>query len=549
MELRQYLVLLRKWAWLLVIGAMLAGGAAYYMSQSQPKVYQATATLLINQQADSTGAVTYSDLMTSQTLMKTYAEMIRTRPVLDEVQRRLGDGGSLGGISVQMVRDTQLMRVSVTHSDPVMAQKVVNLVCEVFAEQVTNLQLGQAGEAHKAIQDQLAAVQTDIGKTTAQIEAVRSAQDGRTDQQKNAEISALQSILSQYQYSYSNLLRTEQEMALNEARVANSVRVAEPAQDPGYLLPSKAAQNTLLAAMVGLMLAAGIAFLIEYLDDSVKSVEAVEAETGLTTLCFIARIPHKKEGDALVVARHPRSPLSEAYRTLRTNLQFAGIEKRLSPLLVTSANPSEGKTTTLANLGIAMAQAGRRVVMVDADLRRPSLHQLFGLPNKVGLTNLLVEDGIGNEESIQKTAIPNLWLIPSGPLPPNPSELLSSKRFGIVLSKLGERADIVLLDSPPLLAVADPAILANQAGSTLLVISWGKTRTSALKRAVQTLRSAGVTPIGVVANKLRGKAAGDYYYAKHYYAEPKASASKNGHKPAEAVQVGMGSRGDAEVRG
>lgn len=183
----------------------------------------------------------------------------------------------------------------------------------------------------------------------------------------------------------------------------------------------------------------------------------------LTTLGSIARIqPIRKPEDALITISHPRSPTAEDYRVLRMNLRYAGIENPGGALLVTSANPSEGKTTTAANLAVAIAQSGKRVVLVDADLRRPSIHRLFNLATERGLSSLFIEDSLSLENVLQPTTVPGLTILAAGEPPPNPAEMLESKRMTNILRALREQADMVILDSPPLLVVADANILASR---------------------------------------------------------------------------------------
>ena len=172
----------------------------------------------------------------------------------------------------------------------------------------------------------------------------------------------------------------------------------------------------------------------------------------------------------LVTVTEPASAASEAYRTLRSNIHFASLDSPLKTLLITSTDPGEGKSTTLANLAVTMAQAGNRVLVVDCDLRRPSQHRLFGVPNVAGLTTMMVQGQALEKLPVQATGVANLSVLTSGPLPPNPSELLGSRRLGEVLSQLKNEADILLVDAPPIIAVADAAILASKVDGVLLVV-------------------------------------------------------------------------------
>ncbi|MEI7643825.1 MAG: CpsD/CapB family tyrosine-protein kinase [Chloroflexales bacterium] len=204
----------------------------------------------------------------------------------------------------------------------------------------------------------------------------------------------------------------------------------------------------------------------------------------------------------LIILRDPGSAAAEAYRTLRTNIQFSSIDRPLKTLLVTSTAPDEGKSIILANLAVTMAQSEQRVLLVDCDLRRPSLHNIFGLANEQGLTSALLEQGAG-ELPIQATAVPGLSLLASGPLPPRPADLLGSRRMVAMIERLRASADIVLFDTPPVVAVTDAAVLAPQVDGVLLVLQAGHTRRDRAREARQILEKVKAHIIGVVLNNAR----------------------------------------------
>lgn len=213
---------------------------------------------------------------------------------------------------------------------------------------------------------------------------------------------------------------------------------------------------------------------------------------------------------SLITLTDPRSPVSEAYRTLRTNLSFSGLDEPIRTLVVTSAAPDEGKSTTIANLAVTMAQGGRKTILVDCDLRRPSLHELLGLDLEPGLTNLMLDEN--GEPNLQKTQVDGLQLLASGPKPPNPADLLGSQKIDQVIARLEKMADIVLFDAPPIIAVTDAAVLGAKVDGVLMVISAGKTRREHAERAKETLEKANVRIIGAaLTNAKRDSSIGDYY--------------------------------------
>ncbi len=208
------------------------------------------------------------------------------------------------------------------------------------------------------------------------------------------------------------------------------------------------------------------------------------------------------EATTLITVAQPRSPVSEAYRTLRTSIQFLGLDRDLKTILITSAGPNEGKSTTLANLAVTFAEAGREVIAVDCDLRRPSLHTLFDVPNERGLTTA-ISDEIPLSEVLISTSVPHLRVLPSGIVPPNPSEILGSQRMDRVIAGLRDLADIVLFDAPPTIAVTDAAVLGVKVDGVLLVVSAGKTKRDHAVRAKGLLEKVNAKVLGVVLNNVK----------------------------------------------
>lgn len=218
--------------------------------------------------------------------------------------------------------------------------------------------------------------------------------------------------------------------------------------------------------------------------------------------------------ESLVTVSNPRSPISEAYRSLRTNLEFSSLDRPLKTMVVTSAGPEEGKSTTLANLAVTLAQAEKKVILVDCDLRRPSQHEIFEVGNSLGLTSMVVDEEAFKNPPLQETPVPNLKLLPSGPLPPNPSELLGSRRMEEIIATLREKADLVLFDAPPIIAVTDAAVLASKVDGVLLVIKAGTTKRDHAQRAKALLEKVNARLVGAVLNNVRMDISLHRYYAE-----------------------------------
>lgn len=522
MELRQYVTLLRKWMRLIIACTAIAGVTAYGISRQQTPIYQATATVLINQARSPVRGTEYADILTSERVARTYAELLQDWPTLEKATNQLGFDGDFRSlqkqyqieITVNPIRDTQLVDLQVQANSPEVAARLANVMPEVFKSLNQERQRERYEVTRQELQAELQAVERDMMATQEAISGLANAQ---TPEEK-AELSQLQSALKRYEAAYGSLLNNLAELRLSEAQTLDNIVLATPALTPVNPVRPRPLFNALLAAIVGGMLALGAAFLIEYLDDTIKSPDDVRAVTNLPTLAAVIALDGDSPQKRLVAVTAPRSPAAEAYRVLRTNLQFSSLDKPLHSLMVTSPGPGEGKSTTIANLAMVLAQAGNRVLLLDADLRRPNLHKLFQLPNSIGLTNALLQHGDHLDDFIQDAGHNNLFVLTTGPIPPNPAELLGSERMREMLHILQERYDVLLIDSPPVLAVADAAILSNQVDGLILVASAGETRFDMLIRAIERLESVGTRPLGIVLNKLTERKSGQYYYYYYYYA-------------------------------
>jgi succinoglycan biosynthesis transport protein ExoP len=524
MDLRQYWNLLRRWLWLVVLGAFIGGSLAYVVGRNTRPVYEASTTLLIApgsaQSLDS-----YSTLIASERLARTYAQLLTSSPVIEETYLRLeameeeglpvGDLTSSFSISALPLRDTQLLDVSVTGTDPEMITAAANALVEGFIEWQANIQRERYADSKSNLAIEMEQLQANIDEIEGRIQALGEAGDSA----EQNELVRLQDQLLQYQNSYSALLSSYSAIGLAEANSSATVTVISPATVPAAPIRPRILSNTLLAAVLGALAGAGLAFLLEYLDDTVKSPEDLQA-IGLGAIGVVQRVAgNGKSAESPIFAiSQPKSLASEAYRTLRTNLQFSSLDTPLRSLVVTSAVATEGKTTTAANLAVVMAQAGNRIVLVDGDLRRPSAHRLFNLPNQTGLTTALVEDPQALNGYLQETGIENLRVLTAGPIPPNPQELLGSQRMEELLRRLEDEADIVVLDTPPTLVVSDANVLAARASGVLMVVNTGKTRRAAVRQAVDGLRKVGANLLGCVLNMVSPRGGrGSYYYSSYYY--------------------------------
>lgn len=516
MELRQYVNVLLKWWWLIAAAVVVAGVSAFLGSLVTLKQYQSRTTLMVGQTMQNPNPSS-SDLYTGQALAQSYGDLIKREPVMRATLTALGldwDWATLQSmVQSRVVPNTTLIEITVLDLDPKRAQILTKEIAnqlilsspaganvtdeaerQFAASQIEDI---KANITHS--QDEIRQLDDVISKATS----ARQIQDARQRQD------SLRTQVTSWQQTYAQLQTILQQGTIN------FLSVVEPAQVLYTPVGVSTTSNMLLAAAIGLVLACGAAFVIEYLDDTVKTPDDVRQTTDLETLGSVVRIEGESYNTKLVAFREPRSRIAEAYRMLRTNLQFSMIDRPLQTLMITSANPEEGKSITAANVAVVMAQAGKRAVLVDADLRRPVQHQIFGLSNSMGLTSILLDSNIRLAETLQDTAVENLQIMTSGPLPPNPSELLGSKRMGNLIEALQKQADIIIFDTPPILPVADATILAARVDGTLLVVDSGHTRRALARRGKEALAGVGATVLGVVINRLPqpGKTSYNYYYA------------------------------------
>jgi len=396
----------------------------------------------------------------------------------------------------------------------------------------------EANPLYISLSEQLSKKRAELAEKQGQAEGLSMMLDSI-----NAELDSLQAEMAEKTMEQDRLQReverlretsatltqkeTETQIAKSIDLGDTSVMVISEASIPGSPVKPNTMMNIAIAMLLGLMLFTLLAFLLEYLDNTLKTPEDIDREMALPTLGVIPRMDKKNQTEGierLITSSNPKSPIAEAYRTLRTNIGFASVDKQYRTILVSSANPQDGKSTTAANLGVAMAQAGKRVILVDCDLRKPLMHKIFQQENSCGFSNLIMQ-GLPVSD-VAKTFMENLDLITSGPIPPNPSEMLSSAKTRSLWSELSKIYDYVLIDSPPVLAVADASILASQAEGVLMVVRSGSTRNDFARRAKEQLLTANADIIGTVISGMKQDTQDYQYY--YYYAANENENEKTG---------------------
>ena len=598
MELKYYITLLKRWFWLLALGALLGVLAGYTISRYQTPLYQATTKVLIMQAPEDRVLNLFTP--NDQQLAQTFIELLVTRPVIQGTSERLGYTVRSNQVRVERVSGAEVVQVKADAGDPQRAADIANTLVKVFIDQNDALQSGRFAASEDNMQVQLQQVEKqisdlqnqltqlstesfdsqtlEVSKTISNIQteiqtlqqeivkleypgglvlsrdsqgreiqitptpsletlqelAVKqdrlteltslrnmyqsiyvnlSSAKGSTGNQSSANAEQIQAALQLYQQIYSNLLSNYEAIRLARLKSTPNIVQVEEAQPSTTPIRPSPRTNMMLGGILGLVVAGAIAFVVDYQDDTFRTPEEVSEVLKLPILGHIAeiqqtRIKEDAKDQALVIS-NPRSPVVEAFRSLRTNLEFAGLDKPLKILLVTSPGVSDGKTTVAVNLALVIAQTGKRVVLVDADLRRPQIHKVLQIPNRMGLSDIL-----RNNDQIKTVARPldhgQFFVITSGSLPPNPVEVLSSDKMSQFLSDLKAQFDTVIIDAPPFV-LADASVLSSRVDGVLLVIRLKKTSAAIALSMMDQLDRADARIVGVAINRISKKDS-DYLY-------------------------------------
>jgi polysaccharide biosynthesis transport protein len=516
--LRSYAQLVRRRKWWVIAFALIGLAVSLAISLTETKQYSASAQVLV-QPSSQTGALGTTQQPVTPTDVQTMLQLVTSAPVTAAVRGQLG---SAPAVSAAEVAQTNVISITAISTVPARAALIANTYARAFISDQQKVALSSLTSAEAQLKAQI----KSINKQIKQLHGTTGT-------------SAEQTALINQQAVLSEQLT---QMQVNTSGETGGLSLVTPAQTPTSPSSPKPTENGLLGLAAGLILGLGAAFLRESLDDAVSTKEAAEEYGGATVLAAVPMVNSwKKRDKPLVVSlARPMSPAAEAYRSLRTSLQFARQEGDLHTILVTSPAAAEGKTSTLSNLGAMFAQAGQRVVLVSCDLRKPRLGEFFGLDERLGLTTaILGEQPV--EELVQ--AVPgddNLWLLGSGQMPPNPAELLNGRRIQEVFSTLRGIFDLVLIDSPPVLPVTDAVVLAKDVDATLLVVAANQTGRGDLQRAAEKLAQVNARVVGLVLNETTRQGGGygygyQYGYGGTYVSErslPGVPAQLNGSAPA-----------------
>ena len=512
-QIRKYLKLFLRWWWLLVVSVVIPMGGSYYFTSQQPDLYQAKATLMVGTSLFQDPNPDLREMNLSNTLAAAYAELVRQGPVIEAVIERLGLQTTPQQLSEQIATGIRsgayLLEIWVTDSNPQAAALIANALADELIRR-SPASGGGDPEQQEFIRGQLEELQMKIDDIGEQISSLTGSLSELTSAAEIADvqdrIAALEEAKSTYQATYANMLDSYQ------AESPNVLSLFEPAVVPQWPVPSKAKLIVAVAGAAGLGLAVGAILLMEYLDTSLQwEGDGAQSILEMPVLGAVPKVSRRKSS----LASNCLGPVGAGVRTLWTRVLLMSPDHLFSTLLLTSPSASEGKSFVLANLGVVMAAAGSRVVVVDADMRSPSLHELFDQPNVRGLADVL-SNHRGDEECpfssipIQETGFDNLCFLPAGRPSMDPTTLLTSPRLSALLEFLSGQWDVVLIDSPPLLGPPDATVLATASEGTILVVSAGLTRHEKIERARDWLMvQQRVNLLGLVINRIKPR--GSYY--------------------------------------
>ncbi|MEA3305467.1 MAG: polysaccharide biosynthesis tyrosine autokinase [Candidatus Omnitrophota bacterium] len=496
-------------------------------------VYRAAVSLLINMESPqvltTTGSVALgrSDYYAYKEYLQSQREIIKSRSIARQVfeEFELGKSkayieakdpieGFLKTIKVEPVRDTRLLLLNVDNKDPELAANIANRIAEIYVDR--NLSYITKSEVMNLLKNEYLKLQTKLSEHS------------KVYKDKHPKMIRLRQEIVQMAAK----IKEEKERAIgyDAARVsssnsvlaglkANNITIQDRAETPVTPIKPKKRLNILLAMIVGLFGGIGLAFFFEYLDDTVKGIEDIRMLVDWPFLGNIPKITDKKMSEPerdLFVKIKPKDPVSEAYRSIRTSVLFSSTEEHpLKSIVITSPGPREGKTITLCNLGIAMANSQKKVLLVDGDMRKPRLHEVFNKKNEAGLSNFLSGQAEFTD-LIRETGIDNLSFVSGGHHAPNPSELLTSHKMREFIDNAKEKFDFILFDTPPVAVVTDAVILSQTADGTIIVIESGKTNKKVLSRINQVLNNAQARIIGALLNKISANHSSYHYYSYYY---------------------------------
>jgi len=500
-SLGDYLNVVRRRKWWLIVTTVLVVGATLAISFVQPKRYSASAQVLVQSPLTFQSGVMATAGTITPVQIATYAQLATSPPVEAAVAKDLGVHPA-PPVTVTAVANTNLISITASNRSPDRAAPIANAYGTEFAAHLRQQVVTQTNNQIQSLRNELVTISSQL--------TYLQASKNPSDNPQISYLTSQQVVLGQ------NLAV----MIANQKNVTGVIQVVSTATRPTTPSSPKPFRNGLISLAGGLILGLALVLGVDYFDDRLLSRQDIDrASRHLPVLAFIPLVKEwrTRENTVLVSRTEPTSPSAEAFWSLRSAIQFAAPDHPIRTILITSPAPGEGKTATVANLGTVMAAGGQRTLVVSSDIRRPRLGRFFGIDRRSGLTSVLIGDATLDDAVQQVEGVENLWFLDAGPLPPDPHQILASAAAGKMFDTLKRHFHYVLIDSPPLLAVADSLDLARLADATLVVAAVGQTKKRDLRRSLELLDTVRTPILGMVLNEVTSSSAA-YGYGYHYYA-------------------------------
>jgi non-specific protein-tyrosine kinase len=523
--------LVRRWAIPVVLITLVGGVVAYAVTRRITPIYEAQATVQVTAGPQQAGASSGAPLSNDQ-VTQTAATLMTLPKILQGLINELNLNTTTDQLSHRVTATpiTNADLVTVTAQDPnaALATRIANTLSTDFVDQVTQANNQRTSAANAAYQADIAALQNTVNSEVSELAKASRNQDTTG---LNAEIAANSTLLTTERAQYSQFQAVQ-------AGNVETVLIAAPAVQPLQPASPKLAINLALGLVAGLLVALGIAALAEYLDQGLDSEEDVRERLGVPCLAIVPRFNPRPGSRA---DRRHEERARESYRRLRTNLLFSELDTPLKTIVITSARPGEGKTRTASNLAVSLASSEKTVLLVDADMHRPNQHRIFHKPITQGLSEMLLEASPTHHPVLNgrhETTYTNLSVLTSGVLPPNPSELLASRRTRLVIHGLEKQRDLLIVDTPPAHALTDALSVAAHSSGVILVVESGKTNAAQARAVIESLRSVGARVLGVVLNKAKDRQLASYYYYDQPTTEGGTAAVSRKNRRSSAAAAG-----------
>jgi polysaccharide biosynthesis transport protein len=519
MTLRDYWRVLVRRKWIVLVGIFATVIPAVALSLAQTPVYQAEAQMIVQSlPGDSVFGSTYLGYVDPDRVVQNEIQVLESEVVSERLMTNLGLTTTPPAVTGAAVGSTDVIAARVRSSDPPTARVLADAYVQAYIDTKREQSVGGLIQAGTELQAKVSELQAQVELLDAEILTAGEA-EARTLTEQRRLLVDQQALFKQ---------RLDQ-LQVDAALTSGNAQLVRQATEPQSPIEPNTTRTGLLALVVGLLLGIGAAFLIDFIDDSVRSPETLAALAGGLPVLAVVPIDPPPDNRPIAISK-PDDFAVETYRSLRTNVQFLGFDSALKAIQITSAMPGEGKTTTATNLAVVLAQAGSKVILVDADLRKPRVHHVFALNPVYGLTNALLGDPVDLAiEQIDE----HLWVMPSGSVPPNPSEMLGGRRLHAVIEELKSRFDYVVIDSAPVLPVSDAIALSRQVDGVLVVTQAGRTSAPQVRQTLAGLEQVSAPVLGVVLNKASGRQSGaGYQYGYGGYGYQFDDAAKKNKQPA-----------------